>query len=131
MLLALAAGRHVALVTLHHIASDGWSIGVLVRELVALYAAFREGAPSPLPELAVQYADYAAWQRRHLSGERLEAELAFWRERLAGAPPALDLPTDRPRPAVASQRGASQEFSLGGLALRLTSSPGGMARPYS
>src|SRR5579872_165986 len=105
-LLALGGEEHLALVTMHHIASDGWSIAVLVRELGALYAALREGSPSPLPELAVQYADYAAWQRRLLSGERLQAELAFWRERLAGAPAALELPTDRPHPAVASQRGA-------------------------
>jgi amino acid adenylation domain-containing protein len=103
----------VALLTLHHIASDGWSIGVLVRELGALYAALREGRPSPLAELPVQYADFAAWQRRWLSGERLEAELAFWRERLAGAPPALELPTDRPHPAAASHRGASLEMPLG------------------
>ena len=101
-LLALAAEEHVALMTMHHIASDGWSIGVLTRELAALYAAFRTGTASPLPELAIQYADYAAWQRRRLSGERLEAEIAFWRGRLAGAPAALELATDRPYPAAAS-----------------------------
>ena len=112
-LLALAAAEHVALVTLHHIASDGWSIGVLTRELAALYAAFREGRPSPLPELAVQYADYAAWQRRWLSGERLESELAWWRGQLAGMPPALDLPTDHPRPAVRGARGAAAGFAIG------------------
>ena len=119
-LLALTAEEHVAVVTLHHIASDGWSIGVLTGELAALYAAFREGPqgmPSPLPELAIQYADYAAWQRRQLSGERLEAELAFWRQRLLGAPPALELPTDRPHSAVASQRGAEHELRLGGETL--------------
>ncbi len=116
-LLALAAEEHIALVTLHHIASDGWSIGVLTRELAALYAAFRAGAPSPLPELAIQYADYAAWQRRLLSGERLEAELAWWERELAGIPPALDLPTDRPRPAVRSPRGAVAGFALDGAAL--------------
>ena len=112
-LLALAPREHLAVVTLHHIASDGWSIGILTGELAALYAAFREGTPSPLPELAIQYADYAAWQRRQLSGARLEAELAFWRGSLAGAPPALELPTDHPRPAVASQRGAEHELRLG------------------
>src|SRR6185503_4917768 len=99
-------------VTLHHIASDGWSMGVLTRELATLYAAFRERTPSALTELAIQYADYAAWQRRWLAGERLEAELAFWRGRLAGAPAALELPTDRPRPPVASQRGESLELAM-------------------
>ena len=111
-LLALGAGEHLALFTLHHIVSDGWSTGVLVRELGALYAAFRAAAPSPLPELAVQYADYAAWQRRSLSGARLAAELAFWRRELAGAPPALDLPVDHPRPAAFSGRGALHGFRL-------------------
>ena len=85
---------------MHHIVSDGWSMGVLFRELSALYAAFREGGASPLPELPVQYADYAVWQRERLAGEVLERQLAYWRERLAGAPALLELPTDRPRPAV-------------------------------
>ena len=76
-------------------------MGVLVRELAALYAAFAAGRPSPLPALPVQYADYAVWQREWLQGEVLEAQLAYWREQLAGAPPALELPTDRPRPAGA------------------------------
>jgi amino acid adenylation domain-containing protein/non-ribosomal peptide synthase protein (TIGR01720 family) len=116
-LLSLAAEEHVALAVQHHIASDGWSLGVLARELAALYAAFTAGAPSPLPELAIQYADYAAWQRRLLTGERLEAELAFWRQHLAGAPAALDLPTDRPRLPVASARGDSFELALGGETL--------------
>jgi amino acid adenylation domain-containing protein len=117
LLLALTGEEHIALVTLHHIASDGWSIGVLMRELTALYAAFREGAPSPLPELAIQYADYAGWQRRLLSGERLETDLGFWRQRLAGAPRALELPTDRPRLAGGSQPGAIHEVSLDGMRL--------------
>ncbi|HSK77358.1 MAG TPA: amino acid adenylation domain-containing protein, partial [Thermoanaerobaculia bacterium] len=116
-LLRLGAERHMALLTMHHIVSDGWSTGVLVRELGALYAAFLEGLPSPLPELAIQYADFAAWQRRHLSGERLESELAWWRERLAGMPPALDLPTDHPRPAVRSARGATHGFAIDGEGL--------------
>ena len=88
------------LVTMHHIVSDGWSMGVLVRELAALYAAFAGGRPSPLPELPIQYADFAAWQRGGCSGEVLASELAYWRGQLAGLPPALELPTDRPRPAV-------------------------------
>ena len=85
---------------MHHIVSDGWTMGVLFRELAALYAAYREGGESPLPELAVQYADYAVWQRERLAGEVLERQLAYWRERLAGAPALLELPTDHPRPAV-------------------------------
>ncbi|HEY2737353.1 MAG TPA: condensation domain-containing protein, partial [Thermoanaerobaculia bacterium] len=111
-LLALAAEEHTALVTMHHIASDGWSIGVLTRELGALYAAFRQGRPSPLAELAVQYADFAAWQRRLLSGERLAAEIAWWRGELAGAPPVLDLPTDRPRRGDPSPCGATHPLTL-------------------
>ena len=104
--------EHVLLVAMHHIVSDGWSLGVLVREVGALYASFLEDRPSPLPELPVQYADFAVWQRSWLSGEVLEHELEYWRERLAGIPPFLDLPTDRPRPAVRSQRGAVHRFSL-------------------
>jgi amino acid adenylation domain-containing protein len=92
--------------------SDGWSTGVLIRELATLYAASREGAASPLPELAIKYADYAAWQRRWLAGDRLEAELAWWRRELAGLPPALDLPTDHPRPAVHGSRGALTAFAV-------------------
>ena len=111
-LLGLEAERHVLLLTMHHIISDGWSLGVLVRELGALYAAFVGGRPSPLPALAIQYADFASWQRESLVGERLESELAWWREELAGMPPALELPTDFPRPAIFSSRGASVGFAL-------------------
>src|SRR5262249_39493080 len=98
--------------TLHHSAADGWSISILIRELVALYGAFREGRPSPLPELAIQYADFALWQRDYLSGTRLQHQLDFWRERLAGVPDCLNLPSDRPRPARQSHRGAMLTFSL-------------------
>jgi amino acid adenylation domain-containing protein len=111
-LLALGAAEHLALVTQHHIASDGWSIGVLLRELGALYAAAREGRPSPLPEPGIQYADFAVWQRRRLSGERLAALLGFWRRQLADAPPALELPVDRPYKAVDAPRGTMRYFSL-------------------
>jgi amino acid adenylation domain-containing protein len=104
--------EHDLLITMHHIVSDGWSMGVLVRELTALYAAFTTGLPSPLPELPVQFGDFAVWQRRWLSGAVLEAELDHWRERLSGAPPALELPTDRPRPAVQTFRGAMVDFVL-------------------
>ncbi|HEV2149199.1 MAG TPA: non-ribosomal peptide synthase/polyketide synthase [Longimicrobiaceae bacterium] len=99
--------------TMHHIVSDGWSMGVLVRETSALYEAFTRGAPSPLPELPVQYADFAVWQRGWLTGDVLERQLAWWRASLAGAPPVLELPADRPRPAVPSSRGARHLFALG------------------
>jgi amino acid adenylation domain-containing protein len=105
-LFRLADGEHALSLTMHHIASDGWSLGVLFQELAALYEAFTRGTPSPLPPLPIQYADYAVWQRQSLRGERLNAQLAYWRQRLAGAPAVLELPTDRPRPAVQSLRGA-------------------------
>ncbi|HZI16901.1 MAG TPA: amino acid adenylation domain-containing protein, partial [Myxococcus sp.] len=105
LLLRLDAEDHVLLVAMHHIVSDGWSIGVLVKEVVALYEAFHQGAPSPLPELPVQYADYAVWQRGWLQGEVLEAQLEYWRRELSGAP-SLELPLDRPRSSVQSFRGA-------------------------
>ncbi|HEX2207305.1 MAG TPA: amino acid adenylation domain-containing protein [Longimicrobium sp.] len=104
-LLRLRADEHVLLLAIHHIVADGWSLGILARELGALYAAFRAGAPDPLPPLPVQYADYALWQREHLAGETLAKQRAFWREALAGAPPALELPTDRPRPPAERHRG--------------------------
>ncbi|HEX3556713.1 MAG TPA: amino acid adenylation domain-containing protein, partial [Thermoanaerobaculia bacterium] len=109
LLMRLGAKEHVIVLNQHHIASDGWSLGVLVREVAALYPAFVAGQPSPLPELAIQYADYALWQRGWLRGEVLEREIAYWRQRLAGVEP-LELPTDRPRPAVQTSRGASRSF---------------------
>ncbi|HEX7239520.1 MAG TPA: condensation domain-containing protein, partial [Longimicrobiaceae bacterium] len=113
-LLRLDAEEHVLLLGMHHVVSDGWSMGVLLRELSALYAAYREGRPSPLPELAVQYADYAVWQREQLRGEALERQLGWWKERLAGAPELLELPADHPRPAVQSFRGAAEPVALSG-----------------
>jgi amino acid adenylation domain-containing protein len=112
-LLRTAPERHRLVLVLHHIVSDGWSLGVLVRELGALYAAFAEGRPSPLPELAIQVPDVAAWQRRHLAGAFLEAETAWWREQLAEMPAVLELPVDHPRPAVRSVRGAVHTFAIG------------------
>ncbi|HEU4558161.1 MAG TPA: amino acid adenylation domain-containing protein, partial [Longimicrobium sp.] len=106
-LLRLGGEDHVLLLSMHHIVSDGWSMGVLFRELSALYEAYRERRESPLAELPVQYADYAAWQREQLEGESLNRQLSYWKERLAGAPRVLDLPTDRPRPAVRTHRGAT------------------------
>ncbi|HVG44488.1 MAG TPA: condensation domain-containing protein, partial [Longimicrobium sp.] len=111
-LLRLGEEDHVLLLSMHHIVSDGWSMGVLFRELSALYEAYREGGESPLPELPVQYADYARWQREQLEGEALDRQLSYWRERLAGAPGLLELPTDHPRPAVRTYRGASVPVEL-------------------
>ncbi|MBZ4419892.1 non-ribosomal peptide synthase/polyketide synthase [Myxococcus sp. RHSTA-1-4] len=111
-LLRLAPEEHVLVLVMHHIISDGWSMGVLVRELGALYAVFSEGLPSPLPALTVQYADYAVWQRQWLSGGPMEAQLGWWKQRLAGAPPHLELPTDKPRPAVLSHQGATVPVRL-------------------
>ncbi|HEY4591077.1 MAG TPA: condensation domain-containing protein, partial [Thermoanaerobaculia bacterium] len=112
LLLRLAAADHAVALTAHHVASDGWSMGILVREVTALYAAFAKGEPSPLPELPVQYADFAVWQRSWLHGEALEREIDWWRHQLAGLPPLLELPTDRPRPAVQSSRGAERPVRL-------------------
>ncbi|MFL5356591.1 condensation domain-containing protein, partial [Archangium sp.] len=108
LLLQLGDREHVLLLTVHHIVSDGWSMDVLVREVVMLYMAFSAGQPSPLPPLPIQYVDYAAWQREQLQGEGLEKQLVYWRKQLGGAPRLLELPTDRPRPAVQSTRGANQ-----------------------
>jgi len=111
-LLRLEEKTHVLLVTMHHIVSDGWSIGIFIRELSALYQAFSTIAPSPLPELPIQYADFAHWQRQWLSGEVLETQLNYWKQQLAGAPPILELPTDRSRPLVQTSRGSAEPFKL-------------------
>ncbi len=111
-LLRLDAQQHVLLVTVHHIVSDGWSSGVLVRELAALYSARATGTLPALAPLPVQYADYAAWQRSWLQGDVLQRQLDYWRHQLSGAPQALELPTDRPRPAVQSHRGSSLSSRL-------------------
>jgi amino acid adenylation domain-containing protein/non-ribosomal peptide synthase protein (TIGR01720 family) len=111
-LFALAADEHVLAIAMHHIVSDGWTLGVLDDELGAAYAAFAEGRAPDLPELPIQYADYARWQRRWLSGAVLDRELAHWRAALAGAPTALDLPADRRRPPVESHRGARVSIAL-------------------
>ncbi|MFL5542160.1 MAG: amino acid adenylation domain-containing protein, partial [Longimicrobiaceae bacterium] len=105
-------GESTLLVTMHHLVVDGWSVRVLERELRALHAAFSRGEPSPLPPLPVQYADYAVWQRRWLETGVLDAQVEFWRRTLAGAPEALDLPGDRPRPAARTGEGARRFFHL-------------------
>ena len=114
-LVRLADGERVLLVTFHHIVADGWSMAIFFRELAALYAAFAAGGPSPLPELPIQYADFADWQRRRLAGEHLDRQLDYWRRQLAGVV-SLDLPTDRPRPPV-------QRFEGGKLPFRLPLAP--------
>jgi len=111
-LVRMAADDHVLLLTMHHIVSDGWSMGVLHRELGALYAAFARGEPDPLPPLPVQYADYAAWQRRWIEGDVLQAQAEYWRETLAGAPELLELPADHPRPARQDFAGAAVNVEL-------------------
>ncbi|WP_255581302.1 condensation domain-containing protein, partial [Caballeronia sp. dw_276] len=111
-LVRLGATDHVIALTLHHIVSDGWSTGVLVREVAALYGAFSRGEPSPLPDLPVQYADYAHWQREWLTDDALARQLDYWRAQLTGAPALLTLPTDRPRPAVQRHNGAVYRFDI-------------------
>jgi len=111
-LLRIGAEEHGLLLCLHHSVSDGWSMGVIGRELTALYAAFSAGAPNPLPAPALQYADFAAWQRETLAGPRLDGAVEFWRRTLAGAPPALEVPTDHPRPRTQSNRGARVTYEL-------------------
>jgi len=111
-LLRLGAEEHIVLLTMHHIVSDGWSMGLLLNEVATLYRAYSAGEASPLMELPIQYADYAVWQREWLQGEVLEAELGYWRAQLGGDLPVLQLPTDRPRPAVQSFRGARVPFRL-------------------
>ncbi|RKI42374.1 non-ribosomal peptide synthetase, partial [Corallococcus sp. AB049A] len=111
-LVRLNEAEHLLLVTMHHIVSDGWSMSVLVRELTALYAAFHADQLPALAPLPVQYADFSVWQRAWLQGETLEAQLGYWKEKLSGAPAALDLPTDRPRPPVQSHRGATVDMRV-------------------
>jgi amino acid adenylation domain-containing protein len=110
-LIALEPARHVLVLVLHHLVTDGWSLGRLVGEVAELYTAAREDRPPRLPDLPVQYADYAAWQRHRLAGDRLEERLGYWRRRLDGVA-ELELPTDRPRPAAAAYRGAFRAFEL-------------------
>ncbi len=112
VLVRLAPGEHLLLVNVHHVVSDGWSLGLFFHELSVLYEAFLGGLPSPLPELPIQYPDFAVWQRDWLQGAVLEEHLAYWRRQLAGSPPALELPTDRVRPAVQTHRGEMLRVEL-------------------
>ncbi len=110
--LQLSEGEHVLLFTMHHIISDAWSMGVLVKEISSLYEAYRQGKESPLADLEIQYADYAVWQRTWLRGEMLEQQMGYWREQLQGVAPVLELPVDRARPNVQSFRGATEQVKL-------------------
>ena len=103
----------VLLLVMHHIVSDGWSMGVLFRELEALYEAFAESRPSPLSDLTIQYGDFARWQREHLQGHVLDEQVDFWKQQLAGAPAMLELATDKPRPAIQTFGGAYHTSFVG------------------
>ncbi|MGD1807088.1 amino acid adenylation domain-containing protein [Dapis sp. BLCC M126] len=111
-LLKLGEESHILSVVMHHIVTDGWSTGIFIRELSTLYQAFSEGKPSTLPELSVQYADFAYWQRQWLSQELRDANLNYWKQQLAGAPALLELPGDRPRPAIQTFRGSLESFRV-------------------
>ncbi|HEY9873911.1 MAG TPA: amino acid adenylation domain-containing protein, partial [Candidatus Obscuribacterales bacterium] len=111
-LLQLGEEEYVLLLTMHHIVADGWSLGVLIRELAAFYEAFADGKESPQSEMPIQYADFAVWQRQWLTGEILENQLSYWKKQLNELPPLLELPTDRPRPAIQTPRGATQSVFL-------------------
>jgi amino acid adenylation domain-containing protein len=111
-LFRISTSDHVLVLTMHHIAGDGWSLAVLFHELKVLYEAFANEKPSPLPGLPIQYADYAIWQREWLQGDVLDRLVSYWKNQLAGAPSVLDLPTDKPRPPVQTFRGAHEPLSL-------------------
>jgi hypothetical protein len=111
-LLRLSPEEHILTLTLHHVVSDGWAMNLLVQEFSVLYSALHRGQPGRMPDLHIQYADYAAWQRGWLKGEVLEVQLSYWRRQLAGAP-ALELPTDWPRPVVPAHRGKTEVFEVG------------------
>ncbi|NEQ20723.1 MAG: AMP-binding protein [Microcoleus sp. SIO2G3] len=111
-LLRLNEEKHMLILSMHHIISDGWSIGILIRELAVLYEAFSTGKPSPLPNLPIQYADFAYWQRQCLQGEVLNAQLDYWKQQLSGSLPVLQLPTDRERSAIQTFAGKKQFLTL-------------------
>ncbi|KAF9997036.1 hypothetical protein BGZ65_007383, partial [Modicella reniformis] len=112
VMVQLDNNEHLFLLTKHHIVSDGWSMGILYSELSALYSAYSNGEPDPLPPLSIQYPDYAAWQRERLSGDRLEIHSSYWRTALADAPVLISLPTDRPRPGQQSFTGSNVQIRL-------------------
>ena len=112
-LVRLSPNEYVLMVVLHHLVCDGWSMGVLFRELSVLYGAFSQGKASPLPDLQMEYLDFAAWERDWLQDEILETDLVYWRKQLHGAPAVLELPADKPRPRVMSFRGSKHSFRIG------------------
>ncbi|HWP42254.1 MAG TPA: amino acid adenylation domain-containing protein, partial [Blastocatellia bacterium] len=114
LLLQLEEEDSILLVSMHHIVCDGWSIGIFIKELAALYESFSRGRPSPFAEPPIQYSDFARWQREYLRGEILASHLDYWRRELAGAPSALNLPTDRPRPPAQTYRGGRHSFQISG-----------------
>ncbi|BAT56666.1 amino acid adenylation domain-containing protein (plasmid) [Nostoc sp. NIES-3756] len=111
-LFRLSETEHILLINLHHIVCDGWSFSIFLQELGTLYTAFASGQISPLPNLPIQYADFAVWHRQWLEGEIREQQLAYWQQQLKGLPPILPLPTDYPRPAVSSYQGARHFLNL-------------------
>ena len=111
-LIKLEAEEHILVVTMHHIISDGWSKDIFFRELSALYHAFSTGSPCPLSELSIQYVDFTVWQRLWLEGETTDDQVSYWKEKLHGVPSVIELPTDRPRPAVQTFQGARRSFAL-------------------
>ncbi|MUH00601.1 amino acid adenylation domain-containing protein, partial [Scytonema sp. UIC 10036] len=113
-LVVLNETEHILLVCMHHIVSDGWSMGVFISELATLYNAYSHGQPSPLAPLPIQYADFALWQRNWLKGSVLQTQLSYWQQQLKDAPALLSLPTDRPRPAIQTFAGAHQDFAITG-----------------
>lgn len=112
LLVRLEEQNHILLLNMHHIVSDGWSMGILVRELTTMYQAFSEGKPSPLGPLPIQYVDFACWQRQWMQGDTLQKELSYWRKKLHGAPAVLNLPTDYPRPVTQKFAGATRKRVL-------------------
>ncbi|HYQ59439.1 MAG TPA: condensation domain-containing protein, partial [Desulfatiglandales bacterium] len=112
VLMRLAQDEHILLVTMHHIVSDGWSMGILYRELSVLYESFLQGRPSPLPELPIQYADFSVWQRQWFQGDVLERQLSYWRKQLGRNLPVQELPSDHMRPVIKTERGSTASFRL-------------------
>jgi hypothetical protein len=110
--LKLGDDDHVGLLTMHHIVTDGWSTGILIREMAVLYQAFCSGHLSPLPELTIQYADFACWQQEWLQGAVLQTQIDYWKQQLNGSSPLLELPTDHPRPMAQTFRGGHESLLL-------------------
>ena len=113
-LLRTGADEYILLIIIHHIIVDGWSMGIFIKELCHLYQSFASGSPISLPELNIQYGDFVVWQQENITGEILQKQLKYWQQQLAAKPPLLELPTDKPRPAIQSFAGATHEFKIDG-----------------